>query len=161
MLDSLRWGSGTEPGQEPATITERPRPKAITRATFFRLGRLVYGGILAMLAVDGLRNVEQRTQSAAAKGVPMPKYAHVISHVLLLLGSVGISLWRAPKLATGAVVTFLLGVTPPMHDFWAIDDPEQRQQETFHFLKNTALLGTALAFFGVARRTERLEARRG
>jgi hypothetical protein len=75
----------------------------------------------------------------------------------LLIGSVGIVVWRGPILATSAVVTFFLGVTPPMHNFWAVDDPEQKQQEMFHFLKNTALLGTALLLLGIARREDSLE----
>jgi hypothetical protein len=37
-----------------------------------------------------------------------------------------------------------------MHDFWTIDDEEQQEQEMFHFLKNLALLGGALAFLGIA-----------
>lgn len=131
--------------------------KSITQRPFFRLGRVVYGGILALTAVDGLRNSEQRTRYAAAKNVPMPKYANVVSHALLLGGAVGISLWRAPRLATSAVAVFLAGVTPTMHDFWAVDEPERKQQETFHFLKNAALLGTALLLLGVARRNEQLK----
>lgn len=39
-----------------------------------------------------------------------------------------------------------------MHDFWNEDDPQQQQQELTHFLKNTALLGAALAFLEVGQR---------
>lgn len=138
-------------------MSERTRSNAITEGTLFRLGRLVYGGFLTLTAVDGLRNTEERAQYAAAKGVPVPKYANIVSHVLLLMGAVGIALWRVPKVAAGAVVTFFLGVTPTMHNFWAVDDPEQKQQEMFHFLKNTALLGTALLLLGLARRDEELK----
>jgi hypothetical protein len=48
-------------------------------------------------------------------------------------------------------------VTPILHDFWNHDDPEQRQQELQQFLKNTALLGAALAFLRLGRWTERAE----
>ncbi|WP_310905678.1 hypothetical protein [Natrinema sp. 1APR25-10V2] len=75
----------------------------------------------------------------------------------MLVGSVGIILWRGWDLATSAVVTFFLGVTPPMHNFWAVDDPEQKQREMFHLLKNTALLGTALLLLGIAEREDSLE----
>lgn len=157
MLEGLRRRSGTEPTEQYPTIRGRTDSKAITQRPFFRLGRVVYGGILALTAVDGLRNTEERAQYAAAKNVPMPKYANIVSHVLLLVGAVGVSLWRAPRLATSAVVTFFLGVTPTMHNFWTIEDPERKQQETFHFLKNMALLGTALLLLGIARRDARLE----
>lgn len=114
----------------------------------------MYGGILAMMAIDGLRNTDERAQYAAAKNVPMPKVATTVSHALLLGGGVGIALWRLPALAASAVVTFFLGVTPNMHDFWTVDDPEREQQQMTHFLKNAALLGTALLVLGVADREE-------
>lgn len=152
MLKGLGQRSVSEPTEQSPTIGVQRDSKALTQTTLFRLGRLLYGGILLFMAVDGLQNAEERAQYAEAKGVPMPKYANMASQALLLLGGGGIALWRVPKLATSAVVTFFLGVTPAIHDFWAIDDPEQKQQETFHFLKNTALLGTALLLLGIARR---------
>ncbi|WP_277542797.1 DoxX family protein [Haloarcula laminariae] len=118
----------------------------------FRLGRLLYGGVLAVMAVDGLRNAESRAQYAEAKGVPMPEVSNKAAHGLLLFGGVGVSLWRLPRLAALAVATFFLGVTPMMHDFWAADEPEEAQQQQIQFLKNTALFGTALALLGVASR---------
>ena len=36
-----------------------------------------------------------------------------------------------------------------MHDFWRIEDPQQRMHETINFTKNLALLGGALALLGV------------
>lgn len=85
-----------------------------------------------MMAVDGLRNADGRAEYAASKNVPMPELATNA----LFLGGVGVSLWRAPALAASTVATFSLGVTPAMHDFWTVDDPRQRQQETTHFRKN-------------------------
>ena len=120
-------------------------------STAFRLGRLLYGGVLAMMAVDGLRNSEARAQYAEAKGVPMPEFSNKAAHGLLLFGGLGVSLWRLPRLAALSVATFFLGVTPMMHDFWAAEEDE-RQQEQINFLKNTALFGTALALLGVASR---------
>lgn len=122
----------------------------VTKTTLFRIGRLLYGGILAMIAVDGLRSVEERAQYAESKNVPMAESATVTSHWLLLVGGVGISLWRFPTLAANAVIAFFAGVTPAIHNFWTIDDPAQRQQEMNQFLKNVALLGTALVFLGLA-----------
>lgn len=161
MIERLRQRSVTDPGEQSSTVGEQTDSRAITQTTLFRLGRWIYGGILLLTAVDGLRNTEQRARYAEAKNVPRPTYANIISHALLLIGSVGIILWRGPVLATSAVVTFLLGVTPPMHNFWTVDDPERKQQELFHFLKNTALLGTALLLLGIARREETLEKRSG
>lgn len=147
MLESISERSVDE-------LTERPSPEQsdadTVHTTAFRIGRLLYGGILAMMAVDGIRNADERAQYAESKGVPFPQLATLGSHVLLLGGAVGVSLWRAPKLAASAVAAFFFGVTPAMHDFWTVDDPDQKQQQTTHFLKNAALLGTALSLIGIA-----------
>jgi hypothetical protein len=36
-----------------------------------------------------------------------------------------------------------------MHDFWRIEDPNQRMNDMVNFAKNMALLGAALALMGV------------
>jgi hypothetical protein len=36
-----------------------------------------------------------------------------------------------------------------MHDFWRNEDPQERQTNMIHFLKNLALAGAALALAGV------------
>ncbi|WP_324665255.1 DoxX family protein [Haloarcula sediminis] len=131
--------------------TDDSAAQSSNTSTAFRLGRLLYGGVLTVMAVDGLRNAEARAQYAEAKGVPMPAASNKAAHGLLLFGGIGVSLWRLPRLAALAVATFFLGVTPMMHDFWAAEDDEA-QQEQINFLKNTALFGTALALLGVASR---------
>lgn len=119
------------------------------KTTGFRLARLVYGGLLTYMAISGFRNVEAQAGYAESKGVPLPEESVIASHWLLLVGGVGISLWRFPALAASAVVGFFLGVTPMTHDFWNQEGME-RQNERNHFLKNAAIAGAALAFLGIA-----------
>lgn len=155
MLEQLRQSSTSESAEHSTATDGKTDTESITQTLPFRLGRLAYGGILAFMAVDGIRNSEERAEYAAAKNVPMPEFATVASHWMLLIGGAGISLWRYPALAASAVVTFFLGVTPAMHDFWTLDDPDQKQQQLTHFLKNVGLLGTALVLLGVAEREDR------
>ena len=54
-----------------------------------------------------------------------------------------------PKLGGAAIIGFLAGVSPIMHDFWNHEDPNQRQADMIHFTKNMALLGGALVLAGV------------
>lgn len=154
MLQEFRRRAGRDAADHRSDPSTRSDSKSLTETALFRAGRLVYGGVLVSTAVDGLRNRDERAQYADAKGVPLPKYATILSQGLLLFGGLGISLWRAPALAASAVVAFFLGTTPTMHDFWSIDDSEQQQQEQFDFLKNTALLGTALFLLATARRED-------
>ena len=110
------------------------------------LGRVLFAGGLAILAVRNLTNLDGRVAYAEAKGVPVADKLVPVSSGLLLGGSLGIGLWKLPKLAAGSVAAFFIGVTPVMHDFWAVDS-ESRDEELTSFLQNLTLLGAAIAFF--------------
>jgi uncharacterized membrane protein YphA (DoxX/SURF4 family) len=69
--------------------------------------------------------------------------------VVLIAGGTSILLGVKPKLGTAAIAGFLAGVSPVMHNFWNMEDPQQRMNEMIHFSKNMALLGSALALMGV------------
>ena len=110
------------------------------------LGRLLFGSLLLFNGVNHLKNAEGMVGYAEAKGVPMADIAVPLSGGLLVFSGLGIVLWRLPRLAAGAVISFLVPSTLLMHDFWAADE-DQKENEMNHFLKNVALLGTAIAFF--------------
>lgn len=110
----------------------------------------MFGAGLVALAVRNLTNLNGRIAYADAKGVPEAETLVPAGSGLLLGGGLGISVWKAPKLSVSAVAAFLIGVTPLMHDFWAVDE-EERDGELTAFLQNVTLLGAALAFFGRAR----------
>lgn len=114
------------------------------------LGRVLFGVGLVALAVRNLTNLDGRVAYADAKGVPEAETLVPAGSGLLLGGGLGISVWKAPKLSASAVAAFLIGVTPLMHDFWAVGE-EERGGEITSFLQNITLLGAALAFFGRAR----------
>lgn len=110
------------------------------------LGRVLFAGGLAILAIRNLTNLDGRVAYAEAKGVPAADKLVPVSSGLLLGGSLGIGLWKLPKLAAGSVAAFFIGVTPVMHDFWAVDS-ESLGEELTSFLQNLTLLGAAIAFF--------------
>lgn len=124
------------------------------KSPLFRLGRALFGGVLAFMAFDNITNLEERIGYAESKGAPYPEVSVPTASGGLLLGGIGVALWRLPSAAAAAVAWFFVSVTPVMHDFWAVDDPEQKQQQLLHFLKNTALLGAALTFVRLGRRPD-------
>ncbi|AEH36904.1 DoxX family membrane protein [Halopiger xanaduensis] len=140
-----RASTTTRKGSEADSIAEDP---------LFRLGRAIFGGILAFTAVDNLRNLEERVQYADAKDAPAPERSVPAVSSALLAGGLGVALWRRPAAGAAAIAGFLAGTTPVMHDFWNEDDPETKQQELTHFLKNGALFGAALAFMTQGRRRD-------
>ena len=66
---------------------------------------------------------------AASKGVPAPDLAVTATGLLLVLGGSILLLGVRPHLGALLIVVFLAGVTPMMHNFWAVADPGQRMGE--------------------------------
>lgn len=113
------------------------------------LGRLLYSGILAYMAVDGFKNNEKRVEISRSKGVPMPELLVPFVTSMLLVANVGIILWRYPRASAAAIIVFFLGTTPKIHNFWTMDGKE-RHENKINFLKNVALLGGAIILLNEA-----------
>jgi uncharacterized membrane protein YphA (DoxX/SURF4 family) len=131
--------------------TRDSEPEPTNRDPPSLLGRLLFGGMLAVAAINGFRGMDGQIAYAESKDVKHANYLVPFTNGMLAFGSVGVVLWRFPRLAAGAVVTFFVAVTPVMHDFWNASD-EAKQNELNHFIKNGAMLGAALAFLRRASR---------
>ncbi len=79
----------------------------------------------------------------------MPDVAVTASGALLILGGASVLLGVKPKVGTLAIMAFLAGVSPVMHDFWKSGDPTRRQNDMVNFMKNMAMLGGAMALMGM------------
>jgi len=108
-----------------------------------KLGRALYSGVLAYMAIDGFRNNEKRVDVARESGVPVPEMLVPFVTGMLFVANLGILFWKYPRASAGALVVFFLGTTPGIHDFWTMEG-EERQANKINFLKNGALLGCAV-----------------
>lgn len=117
----------------------------------FLLGRVLYGSVLGYLAATNLANLDHTVAFAESQGVPRARLAVPIGSLLLLGGAAFVVFGIFPVLGLIAIIAFLVVVTPMMHDFWVHDDPELRQQQLVQFLKNVALLGTAVLLLSLSR----------
>jgi putative oxidoreductase len=115
----------------------------------FLIGRVVFGGFFLYNGIHHLKQRKQMGQYADSKNVPMAEAVVVATGVTLIAGGTSILLGIKPKLGTAAIAGFLAGVSPVMHNFWNIQDPQQRMNEMINFSKNMALLGSAVALMGV------------
>jgi putative oxidoreductase len=115
----------------------------------FLLGRLLFGGFFVYNGIEHLRKAKQMAPYVESKGVPAPELAIALSGIPLIVGGTSLLLGAKPKVGAVAVLGFLAGVSPIMHDFWRNEDPTERQQNLYHFIKNAALAGGALALMGV------------
>ena len=120
-------------------MTETPTPNDPPSL----LGRLLYSGVLAYMAVDGFKNNDKRVEIARDQGVPLPEFAVPAATAVLLVANVGIILWKYPRASIAALIVFFLGTTPTIHSFWTMEG-KARANNKINFLKNVALVGGAL-----------------
>ncbi|HEY7352005.1 MAG TPA: DoxX family protein [Terriglobales bacterium] len=115
----------------------------------FLLGRIMFGGYFIYAGINHFKQTRQYSQYAGSKKVPKPEIAVRATGAALIAGGTSILLGVKPKLGTMAILGFLAGVSPVMHDFWKQEDPQQRMNEMVNFSKNMALAGGAVALMGV------------
>jgi putative oxidoreductase len=106
------------------------------------LGRLLFAPIFIMA---GPRHFLSATIAfAASQGVPVASIAVPFSGALALVGGLSILLGYRAKIGAWLIVLFLLGVTPMLHQFWAVSDPMMQQIQMAMFFKNLSMMGGAL-----------------
>ena len=115
----------------------------------FLLGRIAFGGFFIYNGINHLKERKTMAQYAQSKNVPAAEAAVVGSGIMMLAGGASLLLGVKPKLGAAAIVGFLAGVSPVMHNFWQAEDPNQRMNDMVHFSKNMAMLGAAVALMGV------------
>jgi uncharacterized membrane protein YphA (DoxX/SURF4 family) len=115
----------------------------------FLLGRLLFGVTLAFMGLNHFMDVDTMAGYAEFKGLPAPRFSVIASGLVLVPGGLGVAAGAFPVLAAGALAAFLLASAVTMHDFWSIDDPEEKQSEMTSFLKNVYGAGAALALLAV------------
>lgn len=115
----------------------------------FLIGRLLFGGYFLYNGINHLKNRRQMAPYAQSKGIPAPKFAVTASGIPLIIGGASLLLGIKPKFGAAAILGFLAGVSPIMHDFWRNQDPSERENNMINFTKNAALAGGALALMGV------------
>lgn len=109
----------------------------------FLIARILFSIIFISSDLNHLSNVSQVGEYAAAKNVPMPKVAVFISGIMLLLGGLSVLLGFWVDIGALLLIIFLLPAAFMMHNFWEIENPQERQNEQIHFLKDLALSGGA------------------
>ncbi|TKX80008.1 DoxX family membrane protein [Halorubrum sp. SD626R] len=115
----------------------------------FLLGRILFGATLAFMGLNHFMDLDTMAGYAEFKGLPAPRFSVVASGFVLVLGGLGVVVGAFPVLAAGALAAFLLVSAVTMHDFWSVDDPEEKQSEMTSFLKNVYGAGAAVALLAV------------
>ena len=117
----------------------------------FLIGRAIVGGFFLMSGFNHFAQLNMMTGYAKSKGVPAPALAVGGSGVLLFLGGLSLLLGYHPTIGAALLVTFLLGVSFGIHNFWTVQDQQAKQVEMTNFLKNMAILGLLLMTVAIPR----------
>ncbi|MFZ0771554.1 MAG: DoxX family protein [Candidatus Sulfotelmatobacter sp.] len=128
-----------------STIPSRPQAAGVPldgSGPIVLLGRFLF--VLIFLMSGPRHFLSETIGYAASQGVPLASVAVPISGALALFGGVSILLGYRAKLGAWLIVLFLAGVTPMMHNFWAVTDPMMHQMQLIMFMKNVSMLGGAL-----------------
>lgn len=115
----------------------------------FLIGRIIFGGFFLYSGINHLLKAREMGPYAESKGIPNGELSVAVTGIPLIAGGASILLGVKPRYGAMAILGFLAGVSPIMHDFWSKEDPNQRQAEMINFMKNLALAGGALALMGV------------
>ena len=113
----------------------------------FVIGRVLFSAIFLMSGLSHFMQLDEMSQYAGSKGLPAPKVAVVLSGVVILLGGLSILFWKQVVIGAWLLAGFLVLAAFTMHDFWAVEDPQQQQTEMAQFMKNIALAGAAIVFY--------------
>ena len=116
----------------------------------FLIGRILFAAIFILSGVNHFAQLDGMAQYAGSKGLPAPKLMVALSGLVILLGGLSILFWFYVKLGAWLLVAFLLVAAFTMHNFWAVEDPVQKQGEQAQFMKNLALAGAAIIFYAAA-----------
>jgi putative oxidoreductase len=115
----------------------------------FLIGRLIVGIFYIYNAFHHFRDYRMMSGYAGSKGIKAPSLAILDSGALLLIGGLSILTGFLPYIGVIALVVFFLPVSFRMHNFWAIEDPTEKRNQRIQFLKNMALMGSALMFLAI------------
>jgi putative oxidoreductase len=116
----------------------------------FLIGRILFSLVFIGSGIGHLTQTDASAQYAAYKKVPSPRNAVLGTGVAMLAGAAGVILGIAMDLAALGLAVFVVASALWMHRFWEETDPQTRQVEMAHFMKNISIAGGALVIVAVS-----------
>jgi len=112
----------------------------------FLIGRILFATLFVFSGLTAHMG-SQGVQYAKAYNAPAPELLVPLSGGVIVAGGLMIVLGIWADLGALLVGGFLLAITPIMHAYWKEQDPQMRAMQQAMFMKNFALIGTALILF--------------
>ena len=115
----------------------------------FLIARIVLGLYYLYSASNHFFQVKMMAGYTASKGVPAPVVFVIVTGILLLIGGASILTGYKPTIGIIALVIFFVPVTYVMHNVWTLSDQMMKMVEMVNFLKNIALLASAVMLLSI------------
>lgn len=110
----------------------------------FLIGRVLFGGAFLLFGVNHFKNKNNMIEYAKSKNLGAPALANFVAGLILIFSGTLVILGIFPDVALILLIIFLVMVSLIMHDFWNIKDENEKAMQMIHFMKNMALLGSAI-----------------
>jgi len=117
---------------------------------FLTIGRVLFGAFFVFGGMMHFMKLSDMTGYAKMKGAPLPKLSTIVTGTVIMLAGLGVIFNINTSLSYLALAAFLVVVTPIMHAFWKDTDPNMKMTDMQMFMKNTALLGAAIALYATS-----------
>lgn len=108
------------------------------------LGRLLLSLIFVLSGFGKFAQFSTMVGFAQSKGMPAPQAAIAIAAVIELVGGLALLIGFKARWAALVLALFLVPTSLIFHNFWAVADPMQHQDQFAHFLKNIGIIGGLL-----------------
>jgi len=106
-------------------------------------GRIFLSGIFLMSAFGKIADWSGTTHHMEEKGMVATSFFLAGALALEVFGGLSVLLGFFARWGAVALIAFLVGVSPVMHNFWAEDGPA-RMNQMQHFMKNLTIVGGLL-----------------
>jgi len=113
------------------------------------VGRILFALIFINSGFAHFAKREAMTGYAQFKKVPAAKLTVPLTGLMILLGGLSIVLGIWMDLGALLLAIFLVFSAFMMHNFWTMDDANQKMNETVAFFKNLSMAGAALIILAV------------
>lgn len=113
------------------------------------VGRILFALIFVSSGV--MAHFVGRSETAAyarSRGVPVPEVAVLLSGVWIIAAGLSVAIGVWADLGALMISAFTLSAALLIHHFWTDPPEQQQQQEMTQFMKDLALAGGGLIFFG-------------
>jgi putative oxidoreductase len=124
------------------------------------IGRILFATLFVSSGLFGHLGAGGREgrDYARSLGAPNPDLLVPLSGVTIIAGGLMVALGLWADLGALLIIGFLAGITPIMHAFWKIEDPQMRTMQMAMFMKNVSLAGAALIVFWLYNQAQEVDA---